>query len=52
MLVLRGSIEWPSRVVGREAALLEEEKIEVEKMGVPLEFGVFGGIVKEGAITE
>lgn len=36
---------WPSRVVGREAVLLEEEKMEVEKMGVPLEFGVLGGML-------
>ena len=37
-------MDWPSRVVGREAAL--EEKMEVEKMGVPFEFGVLGAMVK------
>jgi hypothetical protein len=45
-LVLRGSSE-PSRVVGREAAALLEEKMEVEKIGVPFEFGCLGAIVKK-----
>lgn len=43
--MLRGSRE-PSRVVGREEELLEE-KMEVEKIGVPFEFGVLGAIVKK-----
>jgi hypothetical protein len=42
MFVFKGSTVWPSRVVGREAAL--EEKMEVEKMGVPVLFGVLGGM--------
>jgi hypothetical protein len=51
-LVLRGSTPWPSRVVGREAAALEEEeKMEVEKMGVPVELGVLGGILAVGLLV-
>lgn len=44
MLVFKGSTAWPSRVVGREAAL---EKMDVEKMGVPVLFGVLGGMFCE-----
>jgi len=45
IVVFRGSTAWPSRVVGREAAL--EEKMEVEKMGVPVLFGVLGGMFRD-----
>jgi hypothetical protein len=47
LLVFKGSTAWPSRVVGREAAL--EEKMDVEKMGVPVLFGVLGGMFWRGS---
>jgi hypothetical protein len=47
IFVLSGSTAWPSRVVGREAAL--EEKMEVENMGAPAELGVLGAMVGFGS---
>jgi hypothetical protein len=47
IFVLSGSTAWPSRVVGREAAL--EEKMEVENMGAPAELGVLGAMAGLGS---
>lgn len=47
--MLRGSRE-PSRVVGREEELLEE-KMDVEKIGAPFEFGCLGAIVRGEEIS-